>query len=123
MVFRDTQFTSRAQHALREHTAHLGFFNLEITRQHGTNHGARHLDPGAHVRCTADDLQQGLLTDIDFTDVQVVRVFMIAAGDDLSNNDTGKGRSHRTHFFDFQTGHRHGFTQLVGGQFRIDIGA
>ena len=121
VIFVDAEFARRTEHAHRNHTAQLALFDAEVAGEHGTDRSAGDFDAGTDIRCAADDLQRFAGTGIDFADVQMVRILMIAAREHLTHYDAGKGRRNGTNLFNLKTRHRQGIGQLIRAERRIDI--
>ena len=82
VIFRDSQFTSRAKHPHGDFTAHLGLFNREVTRQNSADLGARHQDAFTHIGRTAHNLQGfTAIANINLANMQVIGIFMIFNGE------------------------------------------
>ena len=86
----DAQLILGAYHSERLHAAYLGLLDLEILSKHSAYGCQQHLLAGSHVRRTADDLQQLLLSGIELCNVKMVRIRMLHALHDLGNDYAGK---------------------------------
>ena len=121
VIFARAEFAGRAEHAHRDHAAELGLLDLEAAREFGADQRARHLDAGLHVGRAADDLEDFARSGVDFADVQMIGVFMIAAGEHFGNHDARESRRDRGHFLNFETRHGERFGKIVGIELRIDV--
>ncbi len=127
-LFGDLQLLGRAQHALAFDAAQLAQLDgkrlaVFTGRQQRTDGGTRHLDAGARVRCTADDVQRSTLPHIHLAHAQAIGVGVLFGAQYLPHDHAGKSGGERAKFFDLQTGHGQGVGQLLAGQGRVAEGA
>ena len=95
MVRAQAELTGGAVHAEGLDAAELGLLDLEVARQHGTDHGDDDLVALLEVLCAADDLQRDgvalvvdvLVADADLAQPHVVGVGVGLLGDDLAGHD------------------------------------
>ena len=110
VVFRQFEFTRRAQHALAFYTPQLTDFDEERFAiftgwQFSPHHGTRHLDANPGIGRTANDVQQSTLPHIDLAHLQLVGVGMLGSGLDFTDDDFCERRRDRFQLFYLQPSH------------------
>ena len=90
MVFANAEFICGADHAEGLHSADLGFLDLEITGKDGAESREEDLLSGSDVGGAADHGYGIAVAGIDLGDVEMVRVGMRLALQDLGHDHTGE---------------------------------
>jgi hypothetical protein len=111
-----TQFARRADHAERLDPAQLGALDLEIPRQTGPDGRHRHLHIRRDIGRAADDLERGVLADIDRADTQLGGVRMRLDTEHMADPDPTENRGCRFDRVDLQPRH----AELIGQALGID---
>ena len=111
-----TQFARRADHAERLDPAQLGALDLEIPRQTGADGRHRHLHVRRDIGRAADDLERGVLADIDRADTQLGGVRMRLDAEHMPDLDPTENRRRRFDRVDLQPRH----AELIGQTLGID---
>lgn len=119
VFFTDLQLGSRAQHAVGLNATQLGFLDLEVARQFGTDHGKRDFQTWANVGCATHDLE-GLATVADLADTQLVGIRVLFGAQHLAYNDTTELAGCRGDAVDLKASHGQTSNQLVTGYLRVD---
>ena len=124
VVFRQTQFPRRAQHAVAFYAtqlAHLDFERLAIftRRQFGANQCTGHLDAHARIGRAANDLQQFATARIDLAYAQAIGIRVLHGLFDFGHHNAAKSRRRRVKLFHLQPCHGERIGQLLRGKRRI----
>jgi len=112
ITFTDLQLGLRAQHAVGLDATQLGFLDLEIARQLGTDHCERNLQARTHVWRTAHDLES-FRAIADLANAQLVGVRVLLGTQYLAHHHTTECTGGRRNAIDLKTGHRQTSNQLV----------
>ena len=116
----DAQLAVRAQHAVRRLTAQLGFLDLEITGQHGADHGHRYFQALATVGRATDDVEQLIAADIDFGHPQLVRIRVLATFNHFTHYNLAEVAGDRLDAIHFQPGHGNLLGKSLGVKAAVD---
>ena len=95
----DSQLVLGTDHSEGLHAADLGFLDLEIAREHGSDAGEEHFLACRHVRGAADDRQRFTGSVIHGGDVQVIGIGMRFASEHLGHHHAGQAAGHRLRLF------------------------
>ncbi|CAI8840095.1 hypothetical protein EMIT043CA1_230055 [Pseudomonas brassicacearum] len=112
VAFANLQLGLGAQHAVGLDAAQLGFLDLEVARQFGTDHGERDLQARAHVGRATDDLE-GFRAIADLANPQFVSVWVLLGAQHLAHYHTAEITGGRRDAIDLKAGHRQASNQLV----------
>ena len=96
-----------AEHAAAFHPPQLALFNGHAAGQGRPHPGHRHQNALPHVGRAADDLQGFALPHVHGAHMQMVAVFMIAAGEHPAHHHAGKFLSQLLHTLHAGAGHHH----------------
>ncbi|MNV09557.1 hypothetical protein D3C71_1000540 [compost metagenome] len=119
VAFTHLQFGLRAQHAVGLDAPQLGFLDLEVARQFGTDGGERDLQARAHVWRTAHDLES-LRAIADLANTQLVGVRVLFGAEHLTHDHATENTGGRRNAIDLKTGHRQTSNQLVATYLRAN---
>ena len=124
MVFRQTQFPRRTQHAVAFYAtqfAHLDFERLAIfaRRQFSANQCTGHLDAHARIGRAANDLQQFATARIDLAYAQAIGIRVLHGLFDFGHHNAAESRRRRVKLFHLQPCHGKRIGQLLRGKRRI----
>ena len=124
MVLAELEFARRAQHALALDATQLPELDQErlaiVTgRQLGAHQRARDLDTDARIRCTAHDVEQGALPDIDLAHAQPIGIRMLLGRLDLADHDEAERRCGRLALLDLEPTHGERLGQFGAAERRV----
>jgi hypothetical protein len=108
----------RAQHAVGLNATQLGFLDLEVTGQFGTDHRERDFQAWAHIWRTAHNLK-GFRAIADLAHTQLVGVRVLLGAEHLAHHYTAENTGGRRNAIDLKTGHRQTSNQLIAIYLRV----